>query len=129
MDLDIEIQKKYDLSPEKYSPMDTQNVIPQARSSKKTSEPNQHNIMATIPNQGSTLDMKLMQLNELEGDERGSPKHSLHKIDSQNTLGPGGRLQQDSQMTVHQIDLSPTSPQQESLIAAAANAPDIKPSG
>ena len=54
---DLEIQKKYDLSPEKYSPMDTQNVIPQARSSKKTSEPNQHNILATIPNQSSSLEM------------------------------------------------------------------------
>ena len=128
MDLDIEIQKKYDLSPEKYSPMDTQNVIPQARSSKKTSEPNQHNISATVPNHGSSLEMKLRQLNE-EVEERGTSRNSLHKIDSQHTLGPGGRLQQESQMTVHQIDLSPTSPQQESLIAAAANAPDIKPSG
>ena len=107
------------------------------RSSRKLLDTNSFNIMATIPKQGSSLDLKLMKLVESqdsEGDERGSAKHSLHKTDSQQTLGPTGRLlRHDSKMSINQNDYnddqSPISPNHQSLMAAAARAPDMRQTG
>ena len=57
--------------------------------------------------------MKLIESRDSEGDERGSAKLSLHKTDSQNTLGPTGRLLRESRTSVEQEiqdEFSPVSP-------------------
>ena len=103
--------------------INTKQAAPRQRSQRPV-DANQFNIQTTIPKQGSGLQLKFTKL-PAAGEVDDGDKSS---IKSHHTLVPTGRLQQDSKMTVHQPDdHSPSSPNRDQLLAAAANAPEPKP--